>query len=607
MALRAFVYPSTLTFPFPFSLLLRSFAAGRGWPTHFSLLVTMIVRILRRFPSLLLVATLAFAGCVTTARFSERGRLECPVPPVICQPGTFDQTILDTSSSPLIRTRHYLSIARVNGLNTEVDEFGVAFPNGGDGRTALATTRNNRATDRRDHLLNATFSTITSATVGTNVPVANGFGSVGRGVESQGTLHLAARQEGTAAATSPASVVGDYDLFTAPMRDPAAASRNPISAVVSWDAQPALAPDGRTLYFASTRPGGYGGSDLWVSWMESNGSWSEPKNLGPGINTPCDELSPWVSGKGEWLYFASMGHETVGGYDLFRAPISNNQIGGVQNLGKPINTPRDEIFPSAPFAADPDTLLYYSSDQDGSRQFDVYVLHKRKRLVKGEIAEGLPPKLVRLKGTVETEEGTPVDSALVQLEERNPPKRKDSTRSGNDGGYEFQIEQGKEYVLTAGTDSTLFGQQEVHVPANSDSTVVVRNVVIPDTVTFRVNFPFNNATDPYEFTLDDRGLPSNERWLEMIDRAAGFLRTITAPGAKIEIVGHTDPVGSDAFNIDLGRRRAEFIRREFIKRGVPERLLTVRTEGERSPLPQRANEHQDQYHARLRRVELIRK
>ncbi|KXK55018.1 MAG: hypothetical protein UZ07_CHB004002361 [Chlorobi bacterium OLB7] len=176
MALRAFVYPSTLTFPFPFSLLLRSFAAGRGWPTHFSLLVTMIVRILRRFPSLLLVATLAFAGCVTTARFSERGRLECPVPPVICQPGTFDQTILDTSSSPLIRTRHYLSIARVNGLNTEVDEFGVAFPNGGDGRTALATTRNNRATDRRDHLLNATFSTITSATVGTNVPVANGFG-----------------------------------------------------------------------------------------------------------------------------------------------------------------------------------------------------------------------------------------------------------------------------------------------------------------------------------------------------------------------------------------------------------------------------------------------
>jgi OOP family OmpA-OmpF porin len=93
----------------------------------------------------------------------------------------------------------------------------------------------------------------------------------------------------------------------------------------------------------------------------------------------------------------------------------------------------------------------------------------------------------------------------------------------------------------------------------------------------------------------------------MIDRAAGFLRTITSPSANIEIVGHTDPVGSDEFNIGLGRRRAEFIRRELIKRGVPERLLTVRTEGERRPLAERANEPQDLYHARLRRVELIKR
>ncbi|MBL7988381.1 MAG: PD40 domain-containing protein [Chlorobi bacterium] len=567
----------------------------------------MHVRLRWQLPSFALIAMLAFAGCVTTARFGERGKLECPVPPVICQPGAFDQTILDTSSSPLIRTRHYLSIVRVQGLNTEADEFGVAFPNEGDGRAAMATTRNSRAGDRRNQLLTATFSTITNATVGANVPTSEGFSSVGRGVAARGVLHVAARQAGVVDGVEAISVVGDYDLFTVPTATQAqsAAARNPISAVVSWDAQPALTPDGRTLYFASTRPGGYGGSDLWVSQLGSDGNWTEPKNLGPGINTPCDELSPWVSGNGRWLYFASMGHQTVGGYDLFRAPISNNQLGGVQNLGKPINTPNDEIFPSAPFTADPDTLLYYSSDQEGSRLFDVYVLHKRKRMVKGEIAEGLPPKLVRLKGTVETEQGEPVDSAIVKLEQKDPPGRKDSTRSGNDGGYEFQIEQGKDYVLTAGTDSTLFGQQEVNVPANSDSTVVVRNVVIPDTVTFRVNFPFNNATDPYEFTLDDRGLPSDQRWLDMIDRAAGFLRTITAPTAKIEIVGHTDPVGSDEFNIGLGRRRAEFIRRELIKRGVPERLLAVRTEGERRPISQRANESQDQYHARLRRVELI--
>src|SRR5699024_5057160 len=74
-----------------------------------------------------------------------------------------------------------------------------------------------------------------------------------------------------------------------------------------WESQPAISADGRTLYFVSTRPGGYGGADIWKSELKNNGNWSEPENLGASINTPYDESSPYIHGDNKTLYFASDG------------------------------------------------------------------------------------------------------------------------------------------------------------------------------------------------------------------------------------------------------------------------------------------------------------
>ncbi len=544
----------------------------------------------------------AFCGCVTTAFFPEQTRLECPEPVVRCEPGRFDQITIDTSSAPQIRSRNYLSITKVEGLETEADEFGVSFPaTGGTGAHGRVTIRRARRSGVPDELVPVRFASITKASTGTPFRSDEITGSIGRGAirEQSSAVAFAAHREG--------GVRGDYDLYTGHERgtEIADAERNPISAVVWWDAQPALSPDGRSLYFASDRPGGLGGTDLYRSDLAPDGSWSEPVNLGAGVNTPCDELSPWISGDGAWLYFSSAGHETVGGYDLFRAPLSRGEVGGASNLGRPINTSYDELFPSAPANADPDTLLYYSSDQTGSRLFDVYVLHMRKRAGADRTADALPPKNVRLTGRIEDSRGRPIDSAKVSIVERDPPGWKDSTITGRNGEYQFDIQQGKTYDVTAGGDSTLYGQQRINVPFSNDSGIVRRNIVVPDTITFRVNFPFNNATDPYEFTLDEQGLPGGERWLDVIERMAGFLRS--ANTGIIELVGHTDPVGTDPFNLDLGRRRAEFVRRELVKRGVPSGRLVVRSEGETRPLPPVADEKEELYHARLRRVELLRR
>ena len=148
----------------------------------------------------------------------------------------------------------------------------------------------------------------------------------------------------------------------------------------------------------------------------------------------------------------------------------------------------------------------------------------------------------------------------------------------------------------------------MNVPTYNNRDEVRRDVVFLDTVGFRVNFPFNDASNPYEYTLDDRGLPTNRRWSEVIAQAAEVLRQIEpGSGTTIELVGHTDPIGSDAYNIDLGRRRAEFIRRELVMRGVSPRILTVSSAGEQRPLPMYDQENDELYRARLRRVELYRK
>ncbi|WP_306640595.1 hypothetical protein [Sanyastnella coralliicola] len=111
------------------------------------------------------------------------------------------------------------------------------------------------------------------------------------------------------------------------------------------EASATLSPDKRMLIFSSNRPGGYGGKDLYRVKMLPNGEWSLPRNLGPSINTPYDEDAPHLDVDGLTLYFASQGHSTIGGYDLFRVEMMEGETWSVpENLGFPANTVDDDIF-----------------------------------------------------------------------------------------------------------------------------------------------------------------------------------------------------------------------------------------------------------------------
>lgn len=549
---------------------------------------------------IILLGTLSLGGCYTMVHTPERPRLVCeePAPPP-CLPGKFDDVTIDTSSGAA-RSTHYLAIHRVAGLDGPEDEFSVSFTRR-DGTTALATIRE-RERRASEELVAVRFSSITEARSERAVQARGTLGGVGGGtlLPNGDSIFLASREAGT--------VMGDYDIFAGTLAAGGidVSVRRRLSSLVYWDAQPALSPDGRTLYFSSDRGGGYGGTDILVSRLADNGTWSDPVALGPGVNTSCDELSPFVSGDGRWLYFSSAGHATVGGYDIFRVPIAGTDVGRAENLGRPINTPDDELFPSSPSGADPDTLLYYTSNQPGSQGFDIYVLHRLRR-PPGRITT-TEPRTVMFGGIVRDPQGRPVQQAQVTMEPRNPPGPSTTTETNQEGEFEFEVGEGNTYELVAGSDNTLFVREQVRIPISDGRRTIRHDIMLPDTVTFRVNFPFNDASNPYEFTLDEQGLPTNLRWSDMIDRAAEFLRRFNDRGdTRFLIVGHTDPVGSDPFNLDLGRRRAEFIRRELVKRDVAANLLTVGSEGEGRPLGRRPGEEEGQYHARLRRVELIRR
>ncbi|HLZ17333.1 MAG TPA: hypothetical protein VKQ08_09850, partial [Cyclobacteriaceae bacterium] len=135
----------------------------------------------------------------------------------------------------------------------------------------------------------------------------------------------------------------------------------------------AITADGNTLYFASERPGGFGGSDIYSCTKDSRGEWSRVKNLGPTINTQYEEDGPFISFDGKTLYFSSDGHNGMGGLDIFKTTLTNadkNEWSEPENIGYPINTPDDDVY----FTTSKDGKRWYYSSvrEDGIGYTDIY-------------------------------------------------------------------------------------------------------------------------------------------------------------------------------------------------------------------------------------------
>lgn len=320
----------------------------------------------------------------------------------------------------------------------------------------------------------------------------------------------------------------------------------------AWDSQPAFSSDGRTLYFTSTRPGGKGSSDIWKSTIQENGKWSEPVNLGYPVNTSKEEMAPFIHPDDHSLYFSSKGHVGMGGSDLF---LSRRSPEGYWlkplNLGYPINTEADEIN----IIVNPDAEnAYISSDLEGGYgKFDIYefALHDSIK----------PAPVTYLKGKVyDAVTLEPLNAKFELIRLKDDKKRVEAFSDEKTGEFLVVIPVGEDFALNVSKKAYLFYSDNFALAEIKDKTdpylkdIPLQPIEIGSSVVLK-NIFFD--TDKYDLKQE-----SISELTKLID----FLKN--NPDTRIEIGGHTDNVGTAAYNQVLSENRARAVFEYLVSNGI---------------------------------------
>jgi outer membrane protein OmpA-like peptidoglycan-associated protein len=349
-----------------------------------------------------------------------------------------------------------------------------------------------------------------------------------------------------------------------------------------WDSGPSLSPDKRDLYFASRRPDGYGGSDIYVSHRTASGRWSEPENLGATINTAGDEGTPFIHADNQTLYFTSNGHQGYGGDDLFLSrKSSKGKWETPENLGYPINTIENEG--SLVIAADGITA-YYSSDRSDSRGgLDLYTFELRKDVA--------PLKTLWVKGRVfdaKTTKGLPSAVELTDLATQQTISRLQTDETGN---YLTTLPVGKDYAFSVNRKGYLFYSDNFSLKAGSDSTFNIDiglQPIEPNATIVLKNIFFSLN----EYKLKDESVVELDKIVQLMKEN---------PTLKIQINGHTDNVGKAKDNLLLSDNRAKEVVKYLTEHGIQPLRLTYKGYGATQPI---ADNSTEKGKAKNRRTEL---
>lgn len=342
---------------------------------------------------------------------------------------------------------------------------------------------------------------------------------------------------------------------------------NGINGLTTWEGHPTISSDGTHLYFASYRPGGIGGIDLYFSVKDSIDNWGKPQNLGLPINSELNERAPFLHPDGKTLYFASDGHSGVGGYDIFVSRRCDSAWQKPQNIGYPINTPGDE----SGFIVNADGIYaYYSSNTiSGVGGYDIFTF---------ELPDKVKPlEMVFVKGKLVDGSGSALKKASVEIRNIQTNKVQKGIVDDISGRYAVALPTGlNDYILTVKKPNHVFTTQYISFsdstsePVNLEFDFIVPEAQvgagsrIPD-----VLFDYNSA----EFTTIS---------FYILDEFVAYLHE--NPTLKICIEGHTDNISNMAYNQRLSEKRAAKTYKYLIKEGIHKRRLSYKGLGASQPI-----------------------
>ncbi|MGB3901986.1 MAG: OmpA family protein [Bacteroidales bacterium] len=353
----------------------------------------------------------------------------------------------------------------------------------------------------------------------------------------------------------------------------------------TWESMPSVTADGKELYFVSNRPGGVGGYDIYKSFKDENGEWSEPINVGEPINTPGDEKSPFIHTDTRTLYFSSNGHPGMGGYDIYYVKLNdNNEKPEVKNIGYPINTENDEMG----FIVSIDGKYGYFSSNNiknesiGGMDFYYFPLYN----------EAKPEEVILIKGNLKSDDTTKPIKATVQIKSMES-KHITFIPVDEDGDYVASLLKNEDYLLTIKGEDIVY--QSTYVAAKDSITApVIKLEMEVQPIEVGKHYRLHNIY----FAFNSADILANSQ--KVLDEFIVFLND--HPTLQIGIEGHTDNVGSDEFNLILSENRAKAVYNYLVNNGIDANRLQYKGFGESSPI---ATNDTEEGRAMNRRTEFV--
>lgn len=352
-----------------------------------------------------------------------------------------------------------------------------------------------------------------------------------------------------------------------------------------WESQPSLSADGRTLYFVSDRRGGMGRRDIWVSTLNDKGQWTRAKNAGKPINTVYDEISPFIHVNNRTLYFASNGLTGFGGYDLFFTERDTAmQWSEPVNIGSPINNHEDQF---SLFITADGKKGYYSHEEIRPAGYSVSYIYEMEIPEEHQIRF----KSNYVKGVVRDKEtGEPLLAKieLINLEENEVESLVES--DSVTGQYLMVLTQGAEYALYVNKKSYLFQSLNFNYSEVKNFEPITLNIDLEKITEGKTAILENIFFDVDKYDLKEKSLTE-------LQKIARFLQE--NPSVRVEISGHTDNSGSDVYNKQLSEKRAQSVLNYLVSNGLDAKRLIIRGYGSDRPIADNTSETGRQRNRRI--------